>query len=93
MNFAASGAKAVKPLFSVDAFPSSVAGAKTKFPSVAACHWPSSKQGLKESTWPPLESPPPKHTFWNSGDQNFQGARSDFGSFQLRGEPTRIEVF
>lgn len=47
MNFAASSARVVKPLLSLGAFRSSVAGTKTKVSPVAACHWPSSKQEVK----------------------------------------------
>lgn len=50
MNFAANSAKAVKPLLSLGAFPSSVAGARTKVSPVAGCCWPSSKQEMEEMT-------------------------------------------
>lgn len=74
MNVAASSAKAVKPLFSLGAFPSSSAGAKSKVSPVAACLWPHSKQGLEEVVY---LGNPISQTFWNSGGQIFQGARSD----------------
>lgn len=67
MNFAASGVKTVKSLFFLGAFSSFVAEAKTTFPPAAACHWPSSRWGLEEMTWPTLEAPPPKQALQRSG--------------------------
>lgn len=80
MNLAASGTKAVKPLLSLDAFPSSVAGAKTKFSLVAARHWLISKQGKRRSPSLPWKPHLPNKPFGIQEVRPFQGATSDSSS-------------